>query len=362
MGSMKKTQSLPLFFEDKPLFGLDIGRSTIRVLQVHRTKRHMPRVTGYGEAAFDPECIKDGVIVGYEKIADAINNLFKNNLIGAITTRRVALSLPVSRAFIRSINIPKLNEKELADAVKMEVEQYIPVPIENLYIDYSCMQRDTAQVTVFIVAMPKKIVDSYTMLAKILGLEAVLMQTSSGAGAKLFSYDSQSDLATVLVDFGSNSADISIFDHSPLVSGTVACGGEQITRLIQDALDVTEREANIIKCKYGLGFSKKQKQIEAALEPTLGVLLREIRRNIRYYEEHAKNKGSISQVVIMGGGANMPGLADYLTSALRTPVRSFDPTAYIDFGTLQPLNASDRMSYVTAAGLSLYSPHEVFAV
>jgi type IV pilus assembly protein PilM len=124
---------------------------------------------------------------------------------------------------------------------------------------------------------------------------------------------------------------------------------------------VSEREALIIKTRYGLGFSKKQQQIEEALKPTLDQLTREIRRTIRYYEERTKAKRSISQVVIMGGGANMPGLADYMTNDLRIPTRAFDPTAYIDFGHLQPFNVSDRMSYVTAAGLSLYKPEEVFA-
>ena len=62
----------------------------------------------------------------------------------------------------------------------------------------------------------------------------------------------------------------------------------------------------------------------------------------------------------MGGGANMPGLTDYMTNALRIPVRSFDPTIYLDFGRLQPINIGDRMSYVTAAGLSLNQAQEVF--
>lgn len=358
----KKVQSAPvspLLFEDKPLFGLDIGHSSARVMQVVKG-RPKPRIVGYGVTVFDPKAIEDGVIVRPELIALPIQNLFKHNLIGNISTNRVALSAPVSRAFTRSIDAPKLSDKELAEAVRTEVEQYIPAAIESLYVDYSQMVDAKGKMSVFVVAMPRRIVDSYIMLARMLGLETVLVQTSSGAGANLFARDSQSDLATVLVDFGSDSADITIFDKNPIVSGTAPCGGEQITQLIAKALKVTEQEATMIKTRYGLTLSKKQMQIEEALKPTLGLLTREIRRTVRYYEERSKAKRPISQIVIMGGGANMPGLADYLTSDLRLPVRSFDPTAYLGFGRLQPFNAGERMSYVTAAGLALYDPREVF--
>lgn len=348
-----------MLFEDKPLFGLDIGHSSARVMQIVKA-RPKPRIAGYGVTGFDPSAIKDGVIVRPELIAKPLQNLFKHNLVGDITTNRVALSVPVSRAFIRSIDTPKLSDKDLAEAVKTEVEQYIPVAIESLYVDYSQIIDAKGKMRVFVVAMPKRIVDSYIMLARLLGLETILVQTSSGAGANLFSRDSQSDLATVLVDFGSDSADITIFDKNPIVSGTAPCGGLQITQLIGKALDVNEQEAVIIKSRYGLTLSKKQKQIEDALKPTLGLLTREIRRTVRYYEERSKAKRPISQIVIMGGGANMPGLADYLTNDLRLPVRSFDPTAYVGFGHLQPINAGERMSYVTAAGLALYDPSGVF--
>lgn len=359
MGSMKKTNYVPYLYEDKPLFGLDIGHSTVRILQLQPAKQK-PKIVGYGEITFDPSAIDNGVIVKPEELAKAIQHLFSHSLVGDITTNRVAISLPISRAYTRSIELPQLSEKELGQAIRTEVEQYIPAAADSLYIDYSSVQTAKDKWATFIVAMPKRIVDSHLTLCRLLGLETVAIQTSSGAGAHLFSRDSQSDLPSVLVDFGSGSADITVFDKNPIVSGTVACGGEEVTDLICRALSVTRREAIIVKTKYGLGYSKKQQQIEKALEPSLSVLIKEIQRSVRYYEERSKSKRKIAQVVVMGGGANMPGLADYLTNSLRMPVRAFDPTHFIDFGHLQPISVGDRMSYVTAAGLSLIPPDEVF--
>lgn len=362
MGSMKTPQkqtTTPLFFEDKPLFGLDIGKSSLRVVQLeyHSGK---PRMIGYGSARFEPSAVIDGIVTQPELIAQTVLDLFRHNIVGDITTNRVAVSLPVARAFTRSVETPDLSPQEIAEAVHTEAEQYIPAAIDDLYLDYSTLGKDANEA--FLVAMPKKIVDSHLLLTRMLGLEAVLFETSIGAGAKLFGRDQHQDLPTVLIDFGSESADITIYRGGLTVTGTVACGGEKITKLIMEALDVSEREANIIKSKYGLGFSKKQDQIVNALKPVLTLLLKEIKRTMRYFEERSGSKDAIiAQILIMGGGANMPGIADYLTNELRIPVRSFDPTAYIDFGKLQPIPESERMSYVTATGLALTNPREVFA-
>lgn len=351
-----------LFFEDKPLFGLDIGHGKARVLQLHSSnKKRKSQLVGYGEITFDPGAIKNGVIETPEVVAEAVLDLFKHHLVGDITTRRVAMSLPIARAFTRSTEVPPLSAKELAEAVQNEASQYIPASIDDLYLDYAQVGKGGTQGTVYIVAMPKRIVDSYVTLARLLGLEAVMLQTSSGAGAHLFGRDSQSDIPSLLVDFGSDSADITVYDGGPVVSGTVACGSELFTAAIARKLSVSEKEAMLIKAKYGLGHSKKQTQIVEALEPTLALLIKEIKRTVRYYEEHGHEKRKIAQIVIAGGGANMPGIAEYLTSNLRLAVRSFDPTPYIDFGHLQPFNLTERMSYVTAAGLASIDPEEAFA-
>jgi len=348
-----------LLFEDKPLFGLDIGHGKVRVMQLNADK-HRLKLIGYGETTFDPSAIKDGVIVTPEIIAAAVLDLFQHHLIGDITTTSVALSVPIAQAFTHSMETPKLSDKELAEAVQNEAEQYIPAALEDLYLDYMRAGTDNDQTSVFIVAMPKRIIDSYLVLSRLLGLETVAIQTSSGAGAHLFARDKQSDIPSLLIDFGSNSADIPVYDHGPAISGTVACGSELLTAAIAKELNVTEKEATLIKAKYGLGLSKKQDQLEKALTPTLSLLIKEIKRTVRYYEEHAHDKRKISQVVIAGGGANMPGITDYLTSNLRMAVRAFDPTTYIDFGHLQPFNVTERMSYVTAVGLACTDPKAVF--
>lgn len=329
---------------------------------MHGPTHKRPQVVGYGEATFDAAgAVKDGIIEAPEIIAAATLDLFEHHLIGDITTRRVALSLPIARAFTRSMNAPGLSGKDMAEAVRNEAAQYIPASLGELYLDYAQVSRGPDNNTVLIVGMPRRIVDSYLVLARMLGLETVMMQTSSGAGAYLFGRDAQSDVPSLLIDFGSDSADITVYDGGPVVSGTVPTGSDLFTAAIARELGISDKEAMLVKAKYGLNHSRKQAQIQKALTPTLELLVKEIRRTIRYYEEHSQEKQKIGQIVVAGGGANMPGIAEWLTSSLRLAVRSFDPTPYIDFGHLQPFNLTERMSYVTAVGLAAVDPERIFA-
>lgn len=359
---MKRTtkSSKTYFFEDKPLFGLDVGHDMLRVVQFdmgHKT----PKIKGYGSIAFDPTAVEDGVIVKPELIAKTGVNLFHKELTGDISTKRVAVSLPAAHALTRAVQLPKLSAKDIDEAVRADAAQYMPINNDDLYIDYTTIREDEDGIEVFVVAMPKKIVDSHLTLMRMMGLETVLFDTAIGASAQLFALDKQSDLPSVLVDFGANSTDITVFSHGLVVTGTVPYGGDDVTISIAKSLRVTPHEAVMLKSKYGLSKSAVQKQVTAAIAPALEELIKEIKRTIRYYEERYPKAPPIGQVVTMGGGANMPGLADYLTEKLRLPSRTFDPVSHIDFGHLRPFYNADRMSYVTAAGLAVINPAEIFS-
>jgi type IV pilus assembly protein PilM len=360
---MKTTinSSKTYFYEDKPLFGLDIGHDTLRVMQFDMKDKNMPRLKGYGSIAYDPSAIEEGVIVKPELIAKVAVRLFHKELIGDISTKRVAVSLPASRAYTHAIRLPKMSSKEITDAVQTESEQFLPVHPSELYMDYTLLREDSDGIEVFVVAVPKKIVDSYLVLTRMMGLEAVLFDTAIGASARLFALDKQSSVPSVLVDFGAEATDITVFNHGLVVTGTVAFGGDDVTEVISKTLHVSEHDAVVLKSKYGLSMSDVQKQVTSAMEPSLELLLKEIRRTIRYYEQRYANEPAIGQVVTMGGGANMPGLTAYLTERLLLPVRSFDPAAHIKFGHLHPFYNADRMSYVTSAGLAISNPSEIFA-
>lgn len=357
MGSTHKT---PNFFRAKPLFGLDIGKGSLKAIQLSLEGTASPHLVGYGTASFDEAAVNEGVIVKPELIAEAAKTLFSKNLIGDITSRRAALTIPSYRTFARSMQLPALNSHELAEAVRLEAEQYIPLSLDQLYLDYSVLSQSKEGTEILAVAVPRNIVDSYMELAAIMGVEPVLVESTMNAIGRLFARDKQSDVPSVIIDFGSISADISIYDHGIVTTGTVDGGGQSFNNAIEKVLGVSSAEANIIKTKYGLGRSRRQSEIQSALEPILEKITKEIKRLVRYHTEHYDDNRPLQQVVMLGGGANVPGLSDYFTNSLRMAVRSVDPWQSIDAHGMQIPSLNDRPMYASVIGLGLVPPTEVF--
>ncbi|MBA2279099.1 type IV pilus assembly protein PilM [Candidatus Saccharibacteria bacterium] len=350
-----------LFYKDKPLFGLDIGFNTIKVMQIDEDAKHHT-LKGYGVSRFDSSAIKDGVIVDYELLAKAAMELFDKGVIGKITSRRVAATIPASRAYSRVMTVPaSLNKHELEDAIHFEAEQYIPIPIDDLYLDYMTHPKNAEQTDVLVVAVPKKVVDSYMKFFNILGLEVCALETTISAASRIIAVaENSSDIPTILIDLGSLSVDLTVFDEILIVNGTIPGGGDDFSNRIAEKLNIEKAEANSLKTKYGLGVSKRQPEIRDALKPQLDSLIKEIRRVVRYYEERTEGKQSIGQIITMGGGANMPGLVDYMTDNLRIPTRLCNFWGYFDLKKLQPPHEAEQTLYVTVAGAAIVEPKEIW--
>ncbi len=348
------------FYKDEPMFGFDIGRSSIKLMQIEQ-KNKQSVVVGYGTATFDMSAVKDGVIINPEEIIKTAYELIEKHMVGKLTTRRVAVSLPNAFSFSRVINLPKMNETDLNNAVQLEVDQSIPLPIDELYYDYSIAQvLEDGGFEVQIVACPREIIDSYLVVFEALGLEVALVESNISAVTRIVVHAEAHEVSTLIVDIGSTACDLSIYDGSAIrATGTVDCSGERITQHIADALGVSLQQAHSIKTRYGLELSKKQDKIIKAVEPELNKLINEIRKVMRYFSDRDSKGNPIGQIIILGGGANLPGLSTHITDRTRVPTRLCAPWNNISFGKLQPPHELETTLYTTASGLSMIRPEEL---
>lgn len=349
-----------VFYKDKPVFGFDIGRSSLKVMQIDRTAKE-DRVVGYGTTTFDPKAIEKGVVTDHETIIKAAHKLIKDKLVGSLTTKRVAVSIPNEHSFSRIINLPKMSEKDLASAVQLEVDQSIPLPLDELYFDYDVVRvLDDDSQEVQIVACPSIIADSYIGLFDALGLEVALIESNITAVTRVVMHAEAHDVSTLIIDIGSTACDISVYDGSAVrATGTIDCSGEKITKNIAEKLNVSLQQAHSIKTRYGLELSKKQDKILEAAEPELSKLINEIRKVMRYYADRQSDGEPIGQIIILGGGANLPGLSTFITNRTRVATRLCSPWNHISFGKLQPPHELETTLYSTASGLSLVEPEEM---
>ncbi len=320
-----------------------------------------PTVTGYGSITFDSSAVEDGVIVDHETVVKRAYQLLTKELVGTMTTNRVSVSLPNSSSFSRVITLPKMDKKDLAAAVRLEAEQSIPIPIDDLYFDYNVLnETPDGSKEIQLVACPRNIVDSYIGVFKALGLEVALVEPNITAVSRIVAQAEAHDVGTLIVDFGSSACDLSVFDDNSIrATGTVDCSGDNVTKLIADKFDLNTQQAHGIKTRYGLEKSKKQQEILDAVAPELNKLVNEIKKVVRYYAERAGSDKQIGQIIVLGGGANLPGLATFITSHTRIPARLCAPWNNLNFGRLQPPHELETTLFTTAGGLGLVSTKEL---
>jgi type IV pilus assembly protein PilM len=324
MGNLK-------FYHDEPLFGLDIGHTNVKAMQINHAAGQTPEVTGYGSSDFDAHAIENGVIVKPEIIAKAMHELFEKNLIGSITNKRVACSLPTSRTFSRPMKLPLMDHSQIIDSVRLEAEQYIPIPLNNLYLDYEISSQTAEGIELLLVAVSKTIVDSYHKTLEALELEPIAFEPTI----------------------------IAVYDKTLLVTSTVSTGGDNITDLIAQNLHLTHQQAVDLKNEYGISYSERQQRVLDAIRPHLEILADGIQKSIRYFTEHAAKSGSqIAEVITIGGGSVMPGLNQYLSKELRLPTHNLDPWQAIDFNKLALPNDADKAGLIIAAGEAMVKPEE----
>lgn len=346
------------FYRNKPIFGLDIGYGNIKVMQINHRKQ-ANYLVGYGETQFDPKLIKEGVITDPGAVAEALDQLVKHNVTGKIDFERAVMSIPASRTFIRSVILPIAASADLHSAVQFEIEQYTPLPLKDMYMDYVVINKTEKDVQLLVVAVPRTIADSYLAVAERLKLEVISIEPTLTAISRIFAKLDRDDVPTVIIDLGTVSSDVIVYDKGVVTAGSVPGGGSTLSQLIADKLHITHQETSYMKNEYGIGPGYAQGDILSAIKPQLEQTVQEVRRVIRYYTEHFQNS-SIGQIVVTGGGSNLRGLDDYLTDILRVPTRTFMPWNSIQFNELKMLSDDDRSVYITAGGLALTTAEEVF--
>lgn len=339
-----------LFFTDKQIIGLDISSTGIKIMAID-TKKWL--VLGYGALDLDPLKVKESLEGNSTYLAENIQLLIKEKLVGSLPSKHVVIGVPTTRTYSRTFNLPNNVEGKLKDAVELEVDQYIPVPASTLYIDYEVIERSKKEITVLMSAVPRMIVDKCISAAESAGLTAILVEPGMSAVARLLKNSEDGSLPTVIVDIGPATTDIAVLDKGEVrVTGGLAIGGNTFTLDIARRLEVTLENAHQLKVLNGLSAGPRQEKIRGAVEPSLKQIITETRKVMRYYNERISDDRKLEQLLIVGNGSNMPGIGEYFTNDLIMPARVANPWQKLDFGKLPEPARQSRSRYLTVAGLA----------
>lgn len=352
-------------------FGLDISDLSIKFVKLAKKKKFLS-LSAFGEAKLSPGIIEGGTIKDEKALTLAIQDALAGVHGKQISAKYVAASLPEEKAFLQVIQMPRMKIEELQKAVYFEAENYIPLPIGTVYLDFQIVPpviNHLDHTDVLIAALPKTIVDSYLSCLEKAGLKPLALEVESLAIARALVPNGISPTPVLLIDLGETRTSIIIFSgRSVRLTGSIPVSSQKLTEIISRALKINLAEAEKLKLKYGLSLTgknreeKESRKIFDALVPPLVDLKEQIKKYLDYYQFHAGHEHTssgtrtIQQIYLCGGGANLLGLADFLSLELQIPTELGNPWINIlpsPIKEVPELRYKESLKYATALGLAL---------
>ncbi|MBM3250643.1 MAG: type IV pilus assembly protein PilM [Candidatus Nealsonbacteria bacterium] len=366
------------FLSLKPeVFGLDISDLSLKIAKLKKKGRFLG-LASWGEIEIKPGVVEEGEIKNEEALAENIRKCLDKVKGEKIKTKYVVASLPEKKAFLQVIPMPKMTKEELEKAVPFEAENYVPLPIEEVYLDFQIVpafHNHLDHFDVLIAAFPKKIVNSYLSCFERAGLIPWAMEIESQVISRALLKQEISPFPIFIIDFGRSRSSFIIFSgHSLRFTASIPISSHNLTEIISRALKVDLKEAEILKIKQGLSISDLQiggrknkkniKKIEVfeAMVPVLTDLVEQVGKHINYYQTHAShehlppNGKRIEKIILCGRGANLKGLPDFISSELKISAELANPWINIlpePLREVPGLPFEDSLGYTTALGLAL---------
>ncbi len=311
----------------KSFLGIDIGSSAIRIVELKR-ESHGYLLKNYG--GLEKEDIGEGDFRSSEKdhfslsdkdIADAIKAILRET---GIKTREVGFSIPDFNSFFTNLKLPTMEEGEVAEAIRYQIRPFIPLPIEDVVLDWSIIEGEPGQTSlkILVVAIPKEIVSQYQRVANLSGLNLKFLESEVFSLARSLPKNLSREKIISLVDIGKRSTTCSIVERGVLkISYSFNTAGNELTESIARSLNVSYNKAESIKKSQGLVVEKDD--ISQILIPIVDSILEEVKRVFRdFYQKEGKE---IDGLVLSGGGATMAGLLKYFRRELKKETIMMNP-------------------------------------
>lgn len=361
-------------------FGLDISDLSLKIIKLFfKKKREAFGLASYGEEKIKPGIIKGGEIKDEEALVKIIKNALAKVKGEKLKTKYVVASLPEEKAFLQVIQMPRLSEEDLKSAVIYEAENYIPLAIEQVYLDSQIIQpihNHLDHLDVLIAALPKKTVDPYISCLKKANLKPLALEIESLAIARALIKNEATDSPVLLIDLGETRTGFVVFSGNSLkFTSSIPVSSQSFTEIISKALKINPVEAEKLKIRHGLEEEielkikdeKTEKKVERgrvfeALIPALSDLVEQIKRYLDYYLTHAAHEHlppdgkGVAKILLCGGGANLKGLPPFLNTYFKIPVELGNPWINIlpePQKEVPELPFEKSLSYTTALGLAL---------
>ncbi len=339
------------------VIGIDVGTSSIKVVQLRREKGRAILET-YGEIATGPYrslAVGQVAIVPPEKMVEVTRDLFKE---ANVTTTLGSLSIPLGSSLVTIIEIPKVSRDLLPKVIPIEARKYIPVPISEVALDWWVLPSEGGgseasenKLQVLVVAIHNTIISQHQEFAKQMGIQPAFFEIETFSAIRsVFGGEMN---ATVMLDIGASNTKMAIVDYGIVRSShTIPKGSQDITLALSRSLGVDFAKAEEIKRTVGLVEHYDGRNVSVTVNSIVEFIFSEVSKVISRYQE--KNRRSVNKIVLIGGGALLRGLVEVAGKNFEIPVtlgKPFEMVAAPAF--LTPILGEAGPGFAVAIGLAL---------
>jgi type IV pilus assembly protein PilM len=331
---------------EESVIGLDIGSSSIKVVQL-RKKKGRAILETYGEIALGPYA---GVAVGQvtnlpaENIAEAIKDLLKE---ANVTSLSAGVAIPFKSSLVTLMELPITDPKQLKEMIPLEARKYIPVPITEVTLDWWVIPKEVSgeldfvlsedednnivnalpKTQVLVVSIHNDALNAYSSIVKQAALNTGFFEIEMFSGTR--SLLTGETTPTMVFDLGASSAKIYILERG-IVKYThiINKGSQDITLSISRGLNVTFDRAEHIKRNLGTGVISDEKNVFEIISLTLDYIFSEANSVILGYQR--KFNKPLGKVILVGGGCAMKGVFELARANFQTPVELGNPFAKVE--------------------------------
>jgi len=315
------------------IVGLDIGTNGIKAAEVlFRKDEAILKTVAYCE--LPAGAVDGGAILQPDAVLQGLDTVLHTN---GIQTRDAVAAIGGRSAYMREVAFPAMSAKELAEAVRWDMEKYVPFPADTYYHDFHALEdngEDTEK-RVFLAAALKEPVDTLVNLTKEAGLALAALDLEALAMQRLLINPSE----CAIVDIGYKATQAVIYQRGiPVANRSIPIGGQHFTNAIMQTMQLDQAETERIKGKQQSLLLRPDDPAErTAVQGALGQLATElasdINRTLEYYQ--LQNKQAIfKKVYYTGGGCGLANLIPHLQSTVRLPFEPIDPWSKVQNQTM----------------------------
>jgi type IV pilus assembly protein PilM len=285
-------------------FGLDIGSTAVRLVELHGAGSQKNLVK-YAYMPIDGKISLSDSKNDQQRLGQAITQLIDQ---ARLSTRNVAVGIPSQRVFTTVADIDRLPHNELAKAIRYQADALIPTPLNESKLDWALLgdsPKDPTKMEILLSSVPNAFIEQRLDMLENIGLNVIAFEPDNLALSRAL-LAADSTIPQMILDIGQKNTDLVVLmNGTPRLTRAIPTGMEAIIRSAVQNLNVDEKQAEQFVFKFGMGKDKLEGQIYQAIIGTVELLVGEIDKSIKFFQTRYPET-KVGHITVTGGASVLP--------------------------------------------------------